>query len=240
MRRRKVIIKEKKLRLLLGVTYDIHAASKKKQKFIVASSSLVKESTIPADPISNGTLVTTYTLLSPDAMAPAARPDKQRVEAAPEAEKGLESADPVQTVLTPTTDPPQKSLTKAPRRPKQQKPRAMNVSELRRQQEIMDVLLTNDGIMQLNTEMAIYLREHVQELAENGIQTGQSAGLLSDKKTIVRAVAALEERGQIKVVKTVILDPNRRGSLQQPTTIIYHPDTSQEKIQAFMATLQKP
>lgn len=104
----------------------------------------------------------------------------------------------------------------------------------------MDVLLANDGIMQLNTEMAIHLRDHVQELAETGVQTGQGAGFLSDKKTISRSVTALEEKGQVKVMKTVILDPNRKGSLQQPTTIIYRPGMPQEKIQAFLVSLQKP
>jgi hypothetical protein len=173
-------------------------------------------------------------------MALAIEPDMQQVEVAPEAEKRVEPAEPIPEDLIMTIELPPKFLKKAQRRPKQQKPRAMNVSELRRQQEIMDVLLANDGIMQLNTEMALHLRDHVQELTENGIQTGQSAGFLSDKKTIGRAVAALEERSQVKVIKTVILDPNRRGSLQQPVTIIYHPNTSQEKIQAFIATLQKP
>ena len=137
----------------------------------------------------------------------------------------------------PETNPPPE-LPK--RRPKQLKPRATNVSELRRQQEIMDVLLANDGIMQLNTELAFHLRDHVQELSESGVQTGQGAAYLSDKKTIGRAVAALEGRGQVRLIKTVVLDPNRRGSLQQPTTVIYHPNKSQLEVQEFIATLQKP
>ncbi|KIM26498.1 hypothetical protein M408DRAFT_25219, partial [Serendipita vermifera MAFF 305830] len=149
--------------------------------------------------------------------------------------------EPIRTDVEPATEIiSPKSPLRPHRRPKQQKPRATNVSELRRQQEIMDVLLANDGIMQLNTEMAIHLRDHVQELAESGIQTGQGAGFLSDKKTIGRTVSALEEKGRVKVLKTVILDPNRKGTLQQPTTIIYLPETSQEKLQVFLVSLQKP
>jgi transcription factor C subunit 3 len=94
--------------------------------------------------------------------------------------------------------------------------------------------------MQQNFELSILLRDHAQKLANQGVQTGQDAGFLPDKKTIQRAVDALEEMGLVKVLKTAIVDGNRKNSLQQPTTIIYLPEKSQEEINAFIESLHKP
>ena len=94
--------------------------------------------------------------------------------------------------------------------------------------------------MQQNFELSILLRDHAQKLADQGVQTGQDAGFLPDKKTIQRAVDALEEMGLLKVLKTAIVDGNRKNSLQQPTTIIHLPEKSQEEINAFIESLHKP
>lgn len=94
--------------------------------------------------------------------------------------------------------------------------------------------------MQQNLEMAILLRDHVQNLVNQGVQTGQDAGFLPDKRTIVKAVDTLEEMGLLKVLKTAIVDGNRKNSLQQPTTLLYLPEKTQEDINSFIESLHKP
>jgi hypothetical protein len=147
---------------------------------------------------------------------------------------------PLETTLENSPIPPITQPSSPKRRQKQPKPRATNVSALRRHQEILDVLYAKGGIAQCNTEFAVHLRDHMIALAEKGAKTVEESGFLPDKKTISRSITALEEKGLVKVLKTAVVDPTRKTSLQQPTTIVYLSDLQQDAVDAFVASLQKP
>jgi oxalate---CoA ligase len=53
-------------------------------------------------------------------------------------------------------------------------------------------------------------------------------------------VDTFQEMGLVKVLKTAIVDGNRKHSLQQPITIVYLPEKSQDEINAFTAGVNKP
>lgn len=127
----------------------------------------------------------------------------------------------------------------AKRRQKLPKPKATNVSALRRNQQLLEVLRENGGILQVNHELSVLLQEHSKKLAEQGFQGGQDANYMSDKKTISRSVEMLEETGEIKVIRTAIVDPGRKSSLQQPTIVIHFPDLDADTIKQYLAGIQK-
>lgn len=125
------------------------------------------------------------------------------------------------------------------RPPKQPKPRAINVSALRRNQDLLSLIQEQGGFIQQNFEMAVLLRDHVQKLALQGIQTGQEAGYLPDKKTIQKSIDALEDQGLVKVTKTAISDTSKRSLSHLPLTIVYLAEKSQEELSVYIEGLKK-
>ncbi|KAG8814423.1 hypothetical protein FRC17_001133 [Serendipita sp. 399] len=126
------------------------------------------------------------------------------------------------------------------RRAKLPKPKPTNYSQLKRHQELLDVLREKGGILHISGELSVIVQSHSKSLEDQGIEAAIKSTFLMDKKTIAKDVETMEQKGLVKVIKTVILDPNRRVSLQQPATIFYLPEVSQEEVQKFIAGLNQP
>ncbi|KAG8848244.1 hypothetical protein FRB91_010998, partial [Serendipita sp. 411] len=125
------------------------------------------------------------------------------------------------------------------RKQKQSKPKPTNYSQLKRHQEIMDVLREKGGILQINGELSITIQSHSKILENRGVETAIKSAFLMDKKTISKDVEAMGEKGLVKVLKTVVLDPNHRVSLQQPITIFYLPEVAQDEVQEFISGIHR-
>ncbi|KAG8842222.1 hypothetical protein FRC20_004578, partial [Serendipita sp. 405] len=105
--------------------------------------------------------------------------------------------------------------------------------------EIMDVLREKGGILQINGELSITIQSHSKILENRGVETAIKSAFLMDKKTISKDVEAMGEKGLVKVLKTVVLDPNHRVSLQQPITIFYLPEVAQDEVQEFISGIHR-
>jgi hypothetical protein len=108
----------------------------------------------------------------------------------------------------------------------------MNISHLRRENEILRVLQGLGGIANLLTKD--FFDAHIallNDLAQRGEPASAPSGTRLDKRTADATVKKMESRGHIKILKTVIFPAT--GSTR-PACLLYLPDTPQEKINAFL------
>lgn len=108
----------------------------------------------------------------------------------------------------------------------------VNISHLRRENEILRVLQDLGGIANLLTKD--FFDAHIallNDLAQRGEPASAPSGTRLDKRTADATVKKMESRGHIKILKTVIFPAT--GSTR-PACLLYLPDTPQEKINAFL------
>lgn len=108
----------------------------------------------------------------------------------------------------------------------------VNLSAVRRKEELMRILERSGGFMgaSLHTLPNIHA-QFVQEMANCGEPTSMPPGSKGDRKTIERAIAALEEDGRIKTLIATL--PDRHG-LYRRTKVVYKSESSPEALASFL------
>ncbi|GLB36492.1 putative B-block binding subunit of TFIIIC [Lyophyllum shimeji] len=116
------------------------------------------------------------------------------------------------------------------------KPR-VNVSHLRRENELYRVVENMGGIVNIQTKDIF--EEHIallERMAKAGEPTSAPVGTRTDKRTAVATFDSLERRGRIKQLKTSVMT---HTGVRRPASIVYLPSVSQEKLNAFLADLSR-
>ena len=113
-----------------------------------------------------------------------------------------------------------------------------NISDIRRMNELLGLMRARGGIITVNYELSFLWAEHIKALQGEGVVTSAPADARADKKTVSKIVGMLEESGQIKVIKTLSPDLQRRVSLKQPVTIAYLPEVLPEDVHQYILSTQ--
>jgi oxalate---CoA ligase len=113
----------------------------------------------------------------------------------------------------------------------------INVSQLRRENEMLRLVENSGGIINLQTKE--FYDSHVsllEAMANAGEPTSAPTGTRTDKRTAVAAFNNLEKRGKIKQIKTAVMTPT---GAHRSACIVYLPDIEQEAINVFLAELAR-
>jgi len=113
-----------------------------------------------------------------------------------------------------------------------------NISDIRRMNELLSLMRARGGIITVSYELSSLWAEHIKALQGEGVVTSASADARADKKTVTKIVGMLEDSGQIKVIKTLSPDLQRRVSLKQPVTIAHLPGVSPEDVHQYILSIQ--
>lgn len=116
-----------------------------------------------------------------------------------------------------------------------QKGTRVNVSHLRRENELYRVVENMGGIINLQTKD--FFEEHMallEVMTKAGEPTSAPVGTKTDKRTAVSTFNNLEKRGRIKQLKTSVMT---HTGVRRPACIVYLPTISQELLNAFLADL---
>ncbi|THU88448.1 hypothetical protein K435DRAFT_830546 [Dendrothele bispora CBS 962.96] len=117
-------------------------------------------------------------------------------------------------------------------------PRArVNVSNLRRENELLKVVELLGGIVNIQTKELYDTHTTLLEtLSSAGESTSSPVGTRTDKRTVTATFNSLESRGKIKQLTTSI--PTHLG-MSRPTVIVYLPTVEQEKLNQFLTDLSR-
>ncbi|KAI8995421.1 hypothetical protein BD414DRAFT_410090 [Trametes punicea] len=110
-----------------------------------------------------------------------------------------------------------------------------NISQSRRENEVMRLLTEAGGVM--NTSSKEFYEAHaalVDAIFKAGEVASTRPGARIDKRTLEATLASLESKGKVKIVTTMV--PNPTGSTR-PVRVVYLPETSQEQLTAFLTEL---
>ncbi|KAG6891070.1 hypothetical protein C0995_014159 [Termitomyces sp. Mi166 len=113
----------------------------------------------------------------------------------------------------------------------------VNVSHLRRENELYRVVENMGGIVNIQTKD--FFEEHIallEAMTKAGEPTSAPPGTRTDKRTAVSTFNNLEKRGRIKQLKTSVMT---HTGVRRPACIVYLPTISQEKLNAFLAELSR-
>lgn len=111
----------------------------------------------------------------------------------------------------------------------------VNVSHLRRENELLRLVGSAGGILNVQTREFYDTHTRLLEtLADAGEPTSAPPGTRTDKRTMSSSFSNLEKKGRIKQLKTSILTPT---GLSRPATIIYLPHIDQGQLNSFLADL---
>ncbi|KAF5319851.1 hypothetical protein D9758_018452 [Tetrapyrgos nigripes] len=113
----------------------------------------------------------------------------------------------------------------------------VNVSNLRRENELLRVVEIMGGIVNIQTKEIYDTHMTLLEtLAKEGEPTSSPVGIRTDKRTVASTFSSLKSRGKIKQVTTSI--PSHLG-MTRPTVVVYLPTVDQEKVNSFLAELSR-
>ncbi|THH21010.1 hypothetical protein EW146_g465 [Bondarzewia mesenterica] len=110
-----------------------------------------------------------------------------------------------------------------------------NVSQLRRENELLKVLESFNGIGNISSKD--FLDAHmaiVESMTAAGEATSGPPGIRVDKRTLDTTFDGMERRGEIKSLKTSVTTPTGTSRLVR---IVYLPVVSQEQLDAFLMAL---
>ncbi|KAF8649735.1 hypothetical protein AX16_005506 [Volvariella volvacea WC 439] len=121
--------------------------------------------------------------------------------------------------------------------PKQTDRGKVNVSHLRRENELYKVIENHGGIINIQTK-EIYEAHSalIEKLAQAGEPTSAPVGTKTDKRTIAGTFNSLERRGKVKQLRTSV---TTYTGVQKPACIVYLPTISQEQLNEFLAELSR-
>lgn len=112
-----------------------------------------------------------------------------------------------------------------------------NISQSRREKEILRVISDNGGISNISSRE--FLEAHavlVEFLSKNGEQVSTLAGSRIDKRTVDATLKTLESQGKIKLLTTIV--PTSTGA-SRTVKVAYLPETSSEDLNVFLSDLSK-
>ncbi|PPQ63697.1 hypothetical protein CVT24_004277 [Panaeolus cyanescens] len=113
----------------------------------------------------------------------------------------------------------------------------VNVSQLRRENELLRLVENNGGILNIQTKE--FYDSHMkllETMAQAGEATSAPVGTRTDKRTITSTFESLERKKRVKVLKTSV--PSYTGSTR-PACVIYLPETDEQALNDFLADLSK-
>ncbi|KAF8058259.1 hypothetical protein FPV67DRAFT_1524679 [Lyophyllum atratum] len=113
----------------------------------------------------------------------------------------------------------------------------VNVSHLRRENEVYRVVENMGGIVNIQTKD--FFEEHIallETMAKAGEPTSAPVGTRTDKRTAVSTFNSLERRGRIKQLRTSVMT---HTGVRRPACIVYLPSVSQDKLNAFLGDLSR-
>ncbi|KAI0662526.1 hypothetical protein C8Q70DRAFT_908850 [Cubamyces menziesii] len=112
-----------------------------------------------------------------------------------------------------------------------------NISQSRRENELLRLLTEADGIM--NTSCKEFYEAHaalVETITKAGEIASTRPGSRIDKRTLETTLAGLESKGKVKILTTMV--PNPTGSTR-PVRIVYLPETLPDQLNKFLADLSE-
>jgi hypothetical protein len=113
----------------------------------------------------------------------------------------------------------------------------VNVSHLRRENELLRLVGSAGGIVNVQTREFYDAHTRLLEsLADAGEPTSAPPGTRTDKRTMSSSFSNLEKKGRVKQLKTSILTPT---GLNRPASIIYLPHIDQGQLNSFLADLSR-
>ncbi|KAJ7630526.1 hypothetical protein FB45DRAFT_915784 [Roridomyces roridus] len=113
----------------------------------------------------------------------------------------------------------------------------VNVSTLRRENELFRVIETMGGIVNTQTkELFDVHMELLSDLAKAREPASAPPGTRLDRRTAVNAYNAMELRGRVKQMKTTVTSPS---GLVRPATLVYLPELEESKLKAFLLELSR-
>ncbi|KAH6916823.1 hypothetical protein BKA70DRAFT_313865 [Coprinopsis sp. MPI-PUGE-AT-0042] len=113
----------------------------------------------------------------------------------------------------------------------------INVSHLRRENEILRVVEESGGIVNIQTKE--FYEAHMallETLSKTGEPTSAPVGTRTDKRTATLTIDSLERKGKVKQLKTAVAT---HTGLNKPATVVYLPATTQAQLNAFLADLSR-
>ncbi|TFK30753.1 hypothetical protein FA15DRAFT_580399 [Coprinopsis marcescibilis] len=113
----------------------------------------------------------------------------------------------------------------------------VNVSHLRRENEILRVIEEAGGIVNIQTKE--FYEAHIallDSLTKIGEPTSAPVGTRTDKRTATLTIDSLERKGKVKQLKTSVAT---HTGLNKPATIVYLPQTQRESLNAFLASIAR-
>lgn len=113
----------------------------------------------------------------------------------------------------------------------------VNVSHLRRENELYRVVEDFGGIVNIQTKEFYQAHSALLEtLAQAGEPTSAPVGTRTDKRTVTATFNGLERRGRIKQLKTSVIT---HTGVSRPACIVHLPTIEQERLNAFLADLSR-
>ncbi|EIW64510.1 uncharacterized protein TRAVEDRAFT_139409 [Trametes versicolor FP-101664 SS1] len=112
-----------------------------------------------------------------------------------------------------------------------------NISQSRRENEILRLLAEAGNIM--NTSCKEFYEAHaalVETITKAGEVASTRPGTKIDKRTLEATLTALESKGKVKIVSTSV--PNPTGSTRQ-VRVVYLPETTAEALTIFLSDLSE-
>ncbi|KAF9056480.1 hypothetical protein BJ165DRAFT_1433822 [Panaeolus papilionaceus] len=113
----------------------------------------------------------------------------------------------------------------------------VNVSQLRRENELVRLVENSGGILNIQTKE--FYDSHMrllESMTQAGEATSAPVGTRTDKRTITATFESLERKGRVKILKTSV--PSYTGSAR-PACVIYLPDADEQSVHDFLADLSR-
>lgn len=136
------------------------------------------------------------------------------------------------------TPPPSSRPSKRSRANGGEKSRSnINISALRRENELFKVIESMGGIANMQSKEIFEAHTALLETMSQAKEpTSAPVGTRLDKRTAESTLKSLENRGRIRMVKTVLVAPS---GVSRPACLVYLPDTPQEKVNSFLRQLSE-
>lgn len=145
--------------------------------------------------------------------------------------------------VQPCPPPPEASASAVETPPSLQPPAAkgprtrVNVSHLRRENELLRILEEAGGIMNIQTKEFFDAHTALLEtLAKAGEPTSAPVGTRTDKRTAALTIEGLETKGKVKQLKTSI---TTHTGVSKSANIVYLPSVTQEHLNSFLAEVSR-
>jgi transcription factor C subunit 3 len=113
----------------------------------------------------------------------------------------------------------------------------VNVSQLRRENELVRVIEVCGGM--INTHTKEFFEAHmslVEAMTQAGEPTSAPIGTRLDKRTAETTLSSMATRGRIKMLKTTLLTST---GATRPVSIVYLPNVEQDTLNSFLVDLSR-